>query len=459
MRHAGVIDIGKTNAKVAVVDLASRAEIAVETRPNRVLPGPPWPHFDTEGLWAFVIAALRRLHAAHGLDGIAVTTHGACAVLLDAAGGLAAPVLDYEHPGPDDTRAAYDRLRPPFAQTGSPPLPGGLNIGAQLFWQFAMDPALRDRTAQIVTWPQYWGYRLTGRLACDVTSLGCHTDLWDPHLGRPSRLVARLGLAGKLAPARSPADHLGPLLPGIAGLTGLDPLVPVICGIHDSNASLFPHLLDRTAPFSVVSTGTWVVCMAIGGASVTLDPARDTLINVSALGTPVPSARFMGGREHDMVLQGRVGQAGPDDISTVLRRGIMLLPSIQPGSGPFPDRRARWTGGDRSGGQTEVATGYYLAMMTGECLGMIGARGPVIVEGPFAGNRHFTGMLAAATGRPVVATATRTGTAVGAALLLRPPGAGTTPGPDRPIPADPALAAYAARWRALVQAASAPAAR
>ncbi|MFM2355407.1 MAG: rhamnose kinase RhaK, partial [Pseudomonadota bacterium] len=49
-RHIGVIDIGKTNAKVALVDLATRTEIAVETTPNRILPGPPWPHHDTEGL-------------------------------------------------------------------------------------------------------------------------------------------------------------------------------------------------------------------------------------------------------------------------------------------------------------------------------------------------------------------------------------------------------------------------
>ena len=41
--------------------------------------------------------------------------------------------------------------------------------------------------------------------------------------------------------------------------------------------------------------------MAIGGRETALDPARDTLINVNALGDPVPSARFMGGRELDAV--------------------------------------------------------------------------------------------------------------------------------------------------------------
>ncbi|MFN7053790.1 MAG: carbohydrate kinase, partial [Gemmobacter sp.] len=55
MKHIAVIDIGKTNAKLALVEAGSLREIAVETRPNRVLPGPPWPHFDLEGHWDFLL--------------------------------------------------------------------------------------------------------------------------------------------------------------------------------------------------------------------------------------------------------------------------------------------------------------------------------------------------------------------------------------------------------------------
>jgi sugar (pentulose or hexulose) kinase len=452
MRHVGVIDIGKTNAKVAVVDLTTRREIAVETTSNTVLPGPPWPHFDTDALWCFVTASLSRLHAAHGIEGLAVTTHGACVALLTATGKLAAPVLDYEYTGPDTTRREYDAIRPSFAETGSPPLPMGLNIGAQLFWQFAQDPNLRDRTAQVVTWPQYWGFRLTGNATCDVTSLGCHTDLWDPYSGQPSGLVARLGLTGKLAPVLSPADPLGTILPEVAARTGLPANTPVVCGIHDSNASLFPHILDRPAPFSVVSSGTWVISMAMGGNPVTLDPGRDTLVNVNALGAPVPSARFMGGREYDAVLQGQTGIATLDDIATVLGRDIMLLPSVQAGSGPFPERKSRWTTDDRTQGQTEVALGYYLALMTAECLTMIGAQGPVIVEGPFARNPYFTAMLAAAAGRGIIASPAQTGTAVGAALLFQPSGKPAAPPAETSVMPDTALATYAVRWRQLVRA-------
>ncbi|MEO1362556.1 MAG: carbohydrate kinase, partial [Pseudomonadota bacterium] len=64
-RHVAVIDIGKTNVKLALVDLRDLSEVAVVTRPNKVLDGPPYPHFDVDGAWAFLLDHLARGHAAH----------------------------------------------------------------------------------------------------------------------------------------------------------------------------------------------------------------------------------------------------------------------------------------------------------------------------------------------------------------------------------------------------------
>ena len=77
-----VIDIGKTNAKLLLVDLATGAEVAVFKTANRVLPGPPYPHFDVEGLWAFLLSGLAELARAHEVAAISITTHGAAAVLV-----------------------------------------------------------------------------------------------------------------------------------------------------------------------------------------------------------------------------------------------------------------------------------------------------------------------------------------------------------------------------------------
>lgn len=448
-QHIAVIDIGKTNAKLALVEAGSLREIVVATRPNTVLPGPPYPHFDLDGHWRFLLKGLAEFHTLHGIDAISVTTHGASAVLLDAHGDLATPMLDYEHPGPDDLAARYDAIRPPFDETGSPRLPIGLNVGAQLFWLLETIPDLAARVAHVVTYPQYWGHRLTGALATDVTSLGCHTDLWNPWQGRFSPLVDGLGLTGRVAAARRPDEVLGILLPQVAAQTGLPAATPVSVGIHDSNASLYPHVLGRSSPFAVVSTGTWVVTMAVGGAQEALDPARDVLVNVNALGLPVPSARFMGGREYDIVRAGSSAVPDNADRSAVLLDSVMLIPAVESGSGPFPGHRPRWTREPDTDGQRLVALSWYLALMTDTCLSLAGAQGPVIVEGPFARNTDYLDMLASLRTGGVEITASATGTSVGAALLClgraAPPPATRT----AVLPTHSAqLAEYAARWRA-----------
>ncbi|WP_226626740.1 FGGY-family carbohydrate kinase [Alloyangia pacifica] len=448
-RHVAVWDIGKTNAKLAVVDIASMSEIGVRTLPNRVLRDGPYPHYDIEGLRAFLLEGLTALQREHGIDAISITTHGASLVLLDGAGALACPVLDYEHDGPDGLADAYDQLRPDFALTGSPRLPMGLNAGAQLHWLLETRPGLRERLAQVVTYPQYWSGLLTGRFGCEYTSLGCHTDLWQPREGRFSALVAALGLEGKMAPLAHAGDVAGTLLPEIAAQTGIAPETPVLSGIHDSNASLLPHLKALPQPFAVVSTGTWVISMAVGGAQVPLDPARDLLINVNALGGPTPSARFMGGREYES-LKPETGPHSDRDVSAVLQRQAMLLPSVETSSGPFPGRHGGWSEA-MSPGEKSVALAFYLGLMTADCLALIGAEGPVIVEGPFARNALLLDMLAVATGREVACSASATGTSIGAALLAVEAAPVGAVRPHEMTSDRAALQSYAAAWRAAVR--------
>lgn len=456
-RYAGVLDIGKTNAKVAIVDLRAECEVDVLTSPNVVLPGPPYPHFDTAALWDFICNALRQLNASHPIDALSVTAHGASGVLLDASGDLAAPVMDYEFSGPDELASEYDDMRPDFAETGSPRLGMGLNVGAQLFWQFRSDPGLADRAAAFLTYPQYWAFRLTGVQANEVSSLGCHTDLWKPREQRYSSLVGKLGLSGKMAPVRRANDCLGTVTTEVSKRTGLSPRTAVFCGIHDSNASLLPHLLRKEPPFSVVSTGTWVIAFAIGGRRVELDPDRDTLMNVNAFGDAVPSARFMGGREYEKVMAGRTPGCEPREAETVLAGNIMLFPAVETRSGPFQGRQASWSVDDSqlSDGERFAAVSCYLALVTAEMLTEIGAEGPTIVEGPFSQNDCFLAMLRAASGREVeVQEAAATGTAIGAALLVRGESAGsgrTERHSQKTFVLDPALDVYAQAWRQTVR--------
>lgn len=464
-RFVAVLDVGKTNVKVVLHDIASGEDVIARSLANAPRQDGPYPHDDTEAIFDFALASLAEIAQTAPIEAISVTSHGACGALL-RGDQLALPVLDYEYAGPEETAAAYDRARPAFTETFSPRLPLGLNLGAQIFWQQQRFAEEFAQVTAILTYPQYWAWRLSGVLASEVTSLGAHSDLWAPLENDFSGLVTRQHWRALFPPRRSAFDRLGPLRSELARKIGLAQPVPVHCGIHDSNASLLAHLLDEHAPFAVVSTGTWVICFAVNGAVNgslrQLDPARDTLANINAFGHPVPSARYMGGREFALLKERDpdLAMAGEIDAATlngVLRRQTMILPSLVAGSGPFPDRQMRWLNeAGATAAERRAAAALYLALMTETSLGLIAAAGPLIIEGPFAANILYCETLAALTGRAVKRCIGTTGTSSGAALLV----AGDTRRPQPHWPSiDPMrtrldrqlLQSYATAWRQLAE--------
>jgi sugar (pentulose or hexulose) kinase len=283
-----------------------------------------------------------------------------------------------------------------------------------------------------------------------MCSMGAHSDMWNPRKLAWSSMVTRLGWDEFLAPLRSAFDRLGRVRPELARRFGLAPGTPVFCGIHDSSASLLPHLKQREPPFTVVSTGTWVILFAVGADIEKLDPSRDTLANVSAFGDPVPCARFMGGREFEMLTGGPTSVPTEAELTRVLSEEIMALPTFVPGVGPFRRGKGRWTtdAAALSPGERNAAASLYVALVTAESIAAAGGSGPVIVEGPFARNRVFTGALAAIGGYRVEPSETSTGTTLGAMMLAtgRLPERDASPAPVEPL-SHPALAGCVEAWR------------
>ena len=450
-----VIDIGKSNAKLALVDHATRGVIAARATANTVVNDGLYPHYDVERLWGWIVGGLSAFAKDAEITTISVTTHGACFVLL-AGDELALPVLDYEFTGPESVRDAYDKARGEFSETLSPDLPNGLNAGRQIYWQSRTYPAEVAKVDSILPYPQYWAWRLSGAKVAEASSLGCHTDLWNPRAGAYSRLAMVEGWNELFPPRVKPWDTVGTVLPEVARATGLAATTRVVAGIHDSNASLLPHLMARPLPFSVLSTGTWMVVFAPGGNLDGLDPRRDCLANVDAFGRAIPSSRFMAGREYE-TLAGDVF-AFRDEVTTdVVAHELMALPTFAPRTGPFGAGEGNWV---QDGAiianpallaplQRAAAASLYTALVTEVCLELAGARGTVVVEGPFAHNELFLAALAQRVRGAVIARPDATGTTDGAVLLADGPiekiQPRNDPPPVRALQID--LSKYAAAWR------------
>jgi len=136
----------------------------------------------------------------------------------------------------------------------------------------------------VLTCPQFRVYRLCTERINDFSLLGAHTDLLDPETGQFSTLVESQGWTSLMPQTCRSGERAATLSDEMVSLTGLSPRTAVHVGIHDSNASLVPHLLTRERPFTVVSTGTWVMVMVVQGIPLVLDEQRDALINVDAFG-------------------------------------------------------------------------------------------------------------------------------------------------------------------------------
>ena len=444
-----VLDIGKTNVKLTLLD-ADGTTLAAQRMPNAIAVGGPYPHHDTERIWRWMLATCAIFSRLATVGAIVPVTHGATAALIDAD-GLLLPILDYESALPEQIDALYGAVRPSFSQTYSPALPAGLNLGRQLVWLSNNFPAEFARAECILMYPQYWAWRLCGVAASEVTSLGCHTDLWQPVTQQYSSLVERMGWREMFPPMQLAWKPLGLLRAGLANATGLPADCKVLCGIHDSNASLLRYL--GTGAGTVLSSGTWLIAAAFGTPLGQLDEQSDMLANVNVLGEPVACMRFMGGREFSHLAGEAPVVCTPADIAHLIARGTCALPCFAESGGPFSGMTAAITGPAPASSQEKYALAtLYCALMTDYCLDALAATGPVVIEGSFTGNPHFAALIAALRPAHTVSESDDgSGTTCGGWLLhhwgrsLRAPASAA-------IPSNIAgLQQYRSRWRASLE--------
>jgi L-fuculokinase len=393
-----VIDIGKTNAKLSLVDaLSGETTWSLQKRCTTV------EHsgiraLDVDGVESLLLAGLAGGPGKERIRAIMPVAHGAAAVLL-AASGEVITVPDYEDSAFGSVGETYRRLRDPFELTFSPFLPLGLNLGRQLYYLRQTHPELFRACTAILLYPQYWAWRLSNVMASEITSLGCHSDLWRPREADFSALAKSLGWDKLLPPRRAAGDVLGTITTTVARMTGLDPTCRVLCGIHDSNASYLCYRASRPADerFGVVSSGTWTVIMAHGAELERLREERDMLANIDAFGCPVATARFPGGREYEAIAgdDPLTRQPTRESLEGLLRKRALALPSFAGTGGPFVGQRGKLVNAEQlDAGERGALATLYCALQTDLLLDLLGAPTPVIIDGPLTENPLYGPVLA-----------------------------------------------------------------
>lgn len=294
-----IFDVGKTNKKLFLIDRSYKIVFEKTVRLEEITDSDGDPCEDVDRLRQFIVEGMREVlsKSEFSVKAANCTAYGASLVNIDVAGNPIGHLYNYLKPYPKELqRQFYETHGGKHAlsfQTASPAL-GSLNSGLQLYRIKHERP---DRFAKIhysLHLPQYLSYLLSGKAFSEITSIGCHTLLWDFRNMEYHSWVAREGIAAKL-PELAPSDLVTDSpMPDQHHVVGV--------GLHDSSSALIPYLVSFQEPFALISTGTWAITLNPFNVSpLTREELEcDCLCYLQYRGTPVKASRLFVGHHHDV---------------------------------------------------------------------------------------------------------------------------------------------------------------
>jgi sugar (pentulose or hexulose) kinase len=317
-----IFDIGKTNKKILLFDRNLNIHHEEETVFEEIADDDGFEGDDIAKLEGWILESCDRFlnDDRYEIMGINFATYGATLMYLDASGKRITPVYNYLKPMPEGiVDKVYERYggKEEFCRRTASPALGMLNSGFQALWLKEKKPDLFGKVKTILHFPQYLSHLLTGAIASEHTSIGCHTSLWDFDRMQYHPWTELLG------------DTLPDPVPVETTFHAkvFRNRVPVGIGIHDSSSSLVPYFIRSPEPFILVSTGTWCISMnPFNTEPLTAGQLRkDCLSYMSIQRQPVKSSRLFLGRIHDVNMERLSNRFGVDrnaykkvDLNTAL---------------------------------------------------------------------------------------------------------------------------------------------
>ncbi len=293
-----VIDVGKTNKKVFLFDQRYKIVYERTAQLQETMDDDGFPCEDLGALTRWVKEEIRLAESLQQvtLHAINFSAYGASFVHLDAQGTTVGSIHNYLKPYPKELLhsflSLYDQDHLLSLQTASPQL-GSLNSGLQLYRLKYERPPQFNAIKYSLHLPQYLNFLLTGKPFTELTSIGCHTMLWDYPKKKYHGWIIKENIDSKF-PDLVSSDHVTPSEGKKIGV-----------GIHDSSAALIPYLKSFHEPFVLISTGTWCISLNPFNQSPLTEQELelDCLQYLSYEGKPVKAARLFAGHEHELMLK------------------------------------------------------------------------------------------------------------------------------------------------------------
>ena len=293
-----IFDVGKTNKKLFLFDEQYRIVWERSAHFSETVDEDGDACENLESLRASIFDSLSEVvqNKEFEIRAIHFSSYGASLVYLDENEMPLTPLYNYLKKYPpalqDQFYTNYGGVAQFSMETASPAL-GSLNSGLQLYRLKYDNPLVFDKVKYVLHLPQYLSFLISGIACSEITSIGCHTCLWDFKKNDYHDWVRKENLLDKLQPIRSAMEVVQSENPENPYLVGV--------GLHDSSAALIPYLVSFREPFMLISTGTWCITLnPFDETPLTREELEhDCLQYLSYKGIPVKASRIFAGNEHE----------------------------------------------------------------------------------------------------------------------------------------------------------------
>ncbi len=373
-----VLDIGKTNVKLTFVDSLNNKTIKFFKTKQKNIYRHGIKILNSNSIFEWALKKIIYIGRKHDLDKFVCTAHGTSIALISYDDKELLACTDYEYKF-DKLFNGYKKIAPKFNESFSPFLENGLNIGQQIYYLYKKKQKLIKETKYILNYPQYIVWKLTSSFSSEISYVGCHTHLWDFKRNKLSSFVKKIKLEKKFPKIRKAWDTIGQRKIGGSNLK-------IINGVHDSNASYLYFKNSDIKNFTLVSTGTWYIIFNQKTPLKNLNPSLDMLANIDVFGKPVPTMRFMGGREYDHLM-------GVFKISNKTRaiknfsfHNYLIYPSYASGGGFSINKINIGFYEGLNKGQIYYLICLYISFVINFCLNQMRSSNTIILDGPITKN-------------------------------------------------------------------------
>ncbi len=301
-----IFDVGKTNKKLFLFDEDYKIVFERSARFIETVDEDGFPCENLDSLKLSIFDSLREVFRLKefNIKAINFASYGASFVYLNQQLRAFAPLYNYLRPYPESLQKMfYDTYggEEEFSFRTASPVLGSLNSGMQLYRMKYEKPELFKEIKFALHLPQYLSFLISGNICSDITSVGCHTNLWDFQKNSYHYWVKQEGVLEKLAPILSCREVVPASFPGNSYSVGI--------GLHDSSSALIPYLLNFKEPFILISTGTWCVSLnPFNNEPLTKEELKnDCLCYMTYDAKPVKASRLFAGNKHEQEVK-RIGE-------------------------------------------------------------------------------------------------------------------------------------------------------